>query len=158
MRWTRRRKSSSLGMCRCIPRTYSRRYNHLSLGMPESSPYSSTNMRLSRSYSILPVHMICIVLTCIIIVFICLGFTFFSFIRLFSWFLLLLLLSLINSKQQKYFLLFCFLFGSLFWSYLVFTFDFYFRVFLAVASMFRSCLASGLLVYKSKVPSFIHLA
>ena len=95
-------------MCRCIPRTYSKRYNHLSLGMSESSPYSSTNMRLSRSYSILPVHMICIVLTCIIIAFICLGFTFFSFIRLFSWFLLLLLLSLINSKQQKYFLLFCF--------------------------------------------------
>ena len=148
MRWIRRRKSSSLGMCRCIPRTYSRRYNHLSLGMPESSPYSSTNMRLSRSYSILPVHMICIVLTCIIIAFICLGFTFFSFIRLFSWFLLLLLLSLINSKQQKYFLLFCFFV----WFFILILFGFYFwflfRVFLAVASMFRSCLASGFLVYQ----------
>jgi hypothetical protein len=77
MRWTRRYKSSSLGMFRCIPRTYSRRYNHLSLGMPESSPYSSTNIRLSPSYSILPIHMICIVVTCIIVAFICLGFIFF---------------------------------------------------------------------------------
>ena len=40
----------------------SRIYNHLSLGMPESSPYSSTNMRLSPSYSILPIHMTSIVL------------------------------------------------------------------------------------------------
>jgi hypothetical protein len=72
MRWTRRHKSSNLGMFRCIPRTCSRRYNHLSLGMLESSPYSSTNMRLSPSYSILRIHMIRIVLTCIIIAFICL--------------------------------------------------------------------------------------
>jgi hypothetical protein len=83
MRWTIRCKSSSLGMFRCIPRTNSRRYNHLSLGMPESSLYSSTNMRLSSSYSILPIHMICIVLTCIIVAFICLGLIFFCFIRLF---------------------------------------------------------------------------
>ena len=145
MRWIRRRNSSSLGMCRYIPRTFSRRYNHLNLGMPESSPYSSTNMRLYRSYSILPVHMKCIVLTCIIIVFICLSFTSFSFIRLVIWFLLLLF---INSKQQKYFLLFCFFVWFfifiLFWFY----FWFLFRVFLAVASMFRSCLASGFLVYQ----------
>jgi hypothetical protein len=73
MRWTRRHKSASLGMFRCIPRTCPRRYNHLSLGMPKSSPYSSTNMRLSPSYSILRIHMICIMLTCIIIAFICLG-------------------------------------------------------------------------------------
>jgi hypothetical protein len=78
MRWTRRHKSSSLRMFRCIPRTCPRRYNHLSLGMPESSPYSSTNMRLSPLYSILRIHMMCIVLTCIIIAFICFGFTFFN--------------------------------------------------------------------------------
>jgi hypothetical protein len=78
MRWTRRHKSSSLGMFRCIPRICPRRYNHLSLRMPESSPYPSTNMRLSPSYSILRIHMICIVLTCIIISFICLGFIFFN--------------------------------------------------------------------------------
>jgi hypothetical protein len=90
MRWTRRHKSSSLGMFRCIPRTCPRRYNNLSLGMPESSPYSSTNMRLSPSYSILRIYMICIVLTCIIIVFICLDIIFFNFIRLFILFLLLL--------------------------------------------------------------------
>ena len=37
MRRTIRHKSSSLGMPRGTPRTYSRRYNHLSLGMPEAS-------------------------------------------------------------------------------------------------------------------------
>ena len=37
MRRTIRYKNSSLGMLRGTPRTYSRRYNHLSLGMPEPS-------------------------------------------------------------------------------------------------------------------------
>jgi hypothetical protein len=139
MRWTIRSKSSSLGMFRCIPKTYSRRYNHLSLGMPESSPYSSTNMRLSPSYSILPIHMICIVLTCIIVTFICLGFIFFSFIRLFISFLLLLYFHLQFENNKNSFFCFAFLLGSLFWFYLVFYFWYLFRVFLAVASMFRYC-------------------
>jgi hypothetical protein len=114
MRWTRRHKSSSLGMFRCIPRTCPRRYNHLSLVMPESSPYSSTNMRLSPSYCILHIHMICIALTYIIIAFMCLGFIFFNFIRLFILFLLLLYIHLWieNNKNSS----FCFasLFGSLY--------------------------------------------
>ena len=58
------------------------------------------------------------------------------------------LLSLINSKQQKYFLFFCFFI----WFFLCILYRFYFcflfRVFLAVASMFRSCSASGHLVYQ----------
>jgi hypothetical protein len=146
MRWTIRRKSSSLGMFRCIPRTYSIIYNHLCLGMPESSPYSSTNMKLSPSYSILPIHMICIMLTCIIYmswfyIFLVLLGSLFHFYCFFT-----LTCKLKTTKIVSFLLLLCLvLYFDFIW---FFTFDFWFRVFLAVASMFRSCLASGILVYQ----------
>ena len=142
-------------MCRCIPRTYSIRYNHLSLGMPESSPYSSTNMRLSPSYSILPIHMICIVLNCIIVIFTCLGFTLFSFIRIFIWFYCFFTFTY-KFKTTK---IFSFLF-----LYLVFSL-YSIQVLLLIFIQSFPCFACLDLVQhlvsqfiKNKVPSFTHLA
>jgi hypothetical protein len=124
MRWIRRRKSLSLGMCTYIPRTYSRRYNHLSLGMPKSSSYSSTNMRLSRSYSILPVHMIWIVLTCIIIVFIYLGLSSLVFLGSLFGFYCFFAFSYKFKTTKIFFFCFASLLGSLFGCYFWFLLDF----------------------------------
>ena len=125
MSWTIRCKSSSLGMRRCIPRTYSSRHNYLSLGMPESSPYSSTNMRLSSSYSILPIHMICIVLTCIIVVFTCLGLSYLVLLGSFFGFYCFFTFTYKFKTTKKYFLFFCFFI----WFFLCILYRFHFWFF-----------------------------
>ena len=159
----RRHESSNLGMPRCTPMTYSRRFKHLSLGMPKASLLFPQQLLACLIWIFnIPSHILCQywVVFCFYLLLPSFSFTpilfFLLFFWLLFWFLLFLPFAFFHKmKTTKIFSFLLLLYLDLpLVSIWFFSFGFSLKFSLLFLASFCTCLPSGLLLFfKNKMPS-----